>query len=60
MTACNVAGQCQSVEVNRSESIVNIEEFIYWNNIFPTSAEVNETWIYTPTPPHVFMAQCLI
>jgi hypothetical protein len=22
----------------------------------PTSAEVKNTWIYTPTPPYVFMA----
>jgi hypothetical protein len=26
----------------------------------PTSAEVKKTWIYTFTPPYVFMAQCLI
>jgi hypothetical protein len=26
----------------------------------PTSAEVNNTWIYTSTPPYVFMAYCLI
>jgi hypothetical protein len=25
-----------------------------------TSAEVNNTWIYTSPPPHVFMARCLI
>jgi hypothetical protein len=26
----------------------------------PASAEVKKTWIYTSTPPYVFMAQCLI
>jgi hypothetical protein len=26
----------------------------------PTSAEVKKTWIYTSTPPYVFMAYCLI
>jgi hypothetical protein len=26
----------------------------------PTSAEVKKTWIYTYTPPYVFMMQCLI
>jgi hypothetical protein len=26
----------------------------------PTSAEVKKTWVYTSTPPYVFMAQCLI
>jgi hypothetical protein len=26
----------------------------------PTSAEVKNTWIYTSTPPYVFMALCLI
>jgi hypothetical protein len=26
----------------------------------PTSADVKITWIYTSTPPYVFMAQCLI
>jgi hypothetical protein len=26
----------------------------------PTSAEVKKTWIYTSTPPYVFMSQCLI
>jgi hypothetical protein len=26
----------------------------------PTSAEVKKTWIYTSTPPHVFMALCLV
>jgi hypothetical protein len=26
----------------------------------PTSAEVKKTWIYTSTPPYVFMAWCLI
>jgi hypothetical protein len=26
----------------------------------PTSAEVNKTWIYTCTPPCVFIAQCLV
>jgi hypothetical protein len=25
-----------------------------------TTTEVKETWIYTSTPPHVFMAWCLI
>jgi hypothetical protein len=25
-----------------------------------TSAEVKKMWIYTSTPPYVFMAQCLI
>jgi hypothetical protein len=25
----------------------------------PTSAEVNKMWIYTSTPPYVFMAYCL-
>jgi hypothetical protein len=26
----------------------------------PTSAEVKKTWVYTTTPPYVFMAQCWI
>jgi hypothetical protein len=26
----------------------------------PTSAEAKKTWIYTSTPPYVFMEQCLI
>jgi hypothetical protein len=26
----------------------------------PASAEVKKMWIYTPTPPHAFMAWCLI
>jgi hypothetical protein len=26
----------------------------------PTSAKVKKIWIYTSTPPHAFMAQCLI
>jgi hypothetical protein len=26
----------------------------------PTSAEVKKMWIYKPTPPYTFMAQCLI
>jgi hypothetical protein len=26
----------------------------------PTSAEIKKTWVYTSTPPQVFMAQCLI
>jgi hypothetical protein len=26
----------------------------------PTSAEIKKMWIYTSTPPYVFMAQCLI
>jgi hypothetical protein len=26
----------------------------------PTSADVRNTWIYTSTPPHAFMAYCLI
>jgi hypothetical protein len=26
----------------------------------PTSAEVKNMWIYTSTPPYVFMAYCLI
>jgi hypothetical protein len=26
----------------------------------PTSAEVKKTWVYTSTPPHAFMAYCLI
>jgi hypothetical protein len=26
----------------------------------PTSAEVKKTWIYTSTPPYVFMAWCLV
>jgi hypothetical protein len=26
----------------------------------PTSAEVKKMWIYTSTPPFVFMAECLI
>jgi hypothetical protein len=24
----------------------------------PTSAEVNNTWIYTSTPPYIFVGQC--
>jgi hypothetical protein len=26
----------------------------------PTSAEVKNTWIYTSTPPYVFVVQCLV
>jgi hypothetical protein len=26
----------------------------------PTSAEVKKTWLYTSTPPNIFMAYCLI
>jgi hypothetical protein len=26
----------------------------------PTSAEVKRTWIYTSTPPYIFMASCLL
>jgi hypothetical protein len=26
----------------------------------PTSADLNETWIYACAPPYVFMAQCLL
>jgi hypothetical protein len=26
----------------------------------PTSAEVKNTWVYTSTPPYIFMVQCLI
>jgi hypothetical protein len=26
----------------------------------PTSAEIKKMWIYTSTPPYVFMAECLI
>jgi hypothetical protein len=26
----------------------------------PASAEVKKTWVYTSTPPYVFIAQCLI
>jgi hypothetical protein len=25
----------------------------------PSSAEVKKTWIYTSTPPYVFMAECI-
>jgi hypothetical protein len=27
---------------------------------FPSSADVKNTWGYTPTPPYVFMAYCLV
>jgi hypothetical protein len=26
----------------------------------PTSAEIKKTWIYTSTPPYVFMAWCVV
>jgi hypothetical protein len=26
----------------------------------PTSVEVKKTWLYTSTPPYVFMAYCLV
>jgi hypothetical protein len=26
----------------------------------PTSAKVKKTWIYTSTPPYIFMAKCLV
>jgi hypothetical protein len=26
----------------------------------PTSVEFKNTWIYTPTPPYAFIAECLI
>jgi hypothetical protein len=28
--------------------------------LLPTSADVKKTWIYTSTPPYIFMALCLI
>jgi hypothetical protein len=30
------------------------------DNSPPTSAQVKKTWIYTSTPPYVFMAWCLV
>jgi hypothetical protein len=30
------------------------------DHLFPISAEVKKTWIYTSTPSYAFMAQCLI
>jgi hypothetical protein len=30
------------------------------DNLPPTSAEVNNMWIYRSTPPYAFMAWCLI
>jgi hypothetical protein len=30
------------------------------DNSPPTNAEVKNTWIYTSTPPYIFMVYCLI
>jgi hypothetical protein len=30
------------------------------DNSSPTSAEVKKTWVYTSSPPYIFMEQCLV
>jgi hypothetical protein len=38
-----------------------IDELVRLTDLsFPTSAEVKKMWIYTSTPPYVFMAWSLI
>jgi hypothetical protein len=49
-------GQCETGTVSLAVKRLGREA----DRLSQTSAEVKNTWIYTPIPPYVFMAWCLI